>query len=291
MLHRLKLILDMIRFEHSVFALPFAFMGALLGAAPDEPSLPSCAWILLAMVGARSAAMAFNRLVDAPFDATNPRTRARALVTGALRKGEVILFTANSAALFLFAAAMLNRLALILAFPALAVLFLYSYTKRFTTLSHLVLGICLGATPLAGWVAVTGSLRAEPLFLGLSAVPAVLGLGVCFWVTGFDLIYACQDVDHDKREGLFSIPARLGVTAALVLSASYHALSFALFCLTGALAELGYAYWAGMMIVLVSLVVQHAIVRPGDLSKVRASFFTANGVISLAMALATWISL
>jgi len=230
------------------------------------------------MVGARSAAMAFNRLADADLDAANPRTAGRALATGTLKKGEVLLFTALSAVLFVFAASMLNRLAFILSVPALGVLFFYSYTKRFTFLSHIVLGLCLGFAAPAGWIAVTGAMGAPSL---------VLGLGVCFWVAGFDVIYACQDTEHDRRKGLHSLPARAGIRKALVVSAGLHAAAFGLFCLTGTMARLGWPYWAGLAVVAVSLVIQHAIVRPNDLSRVNASFFTANGVISVVMAAGT----
>jgi len=277
MLKRVGAILEMIKFEHSIFALPFAFMGAFL-AAEGIPDLAVCGWILLAMVSARSAAMAFNRLVDAGYDATNPRTSMRALVTGALGRGEVVVFTLVTSALFVFAAAMLNTFALVGALPVLAFLLLYSYTKRFTLLAHFVLGFCLGFAVPGGWIAVTGSLSALPLYLGL---------GVSFWVTGFDLIYACQDVDHDRREGLHSLPARFTIKTALILSALLHVGAFGILCAVGFIATLAWPYWMGLIVVLVSLVWQHAIVRPGDLSRVNAAFFTANGIISVVMALGT----
>lgn len=277
MLKRVAAILEMIKFEHSIFALPFAFMGAFL-AARGVPDLAACGWILLAMVSARSAAMAFNRLVDAGYDATNPRTRMRALVTGSLRKGEVILFTLVSSALFVFAAAMLNTFALAAALPVLVFLLLYSYTKRFTILAHFVLGFCLGFAVPGGWIAVTGSLGPVALYLGL---------GVSFWVTGFDLIYACQDVDHDRREGLHSLPARFTIKTALVLSVVLHVAAFGVFCIVGILAALAWPFWAGLGVVFVSLLWQHTIIRPGDLSRVNAAFFTANGIISVIMAAGT----
>ena len=277
MFERVATILEMIKFEHSIFALPFAFMGAFL-AAEGFPDWAVCGWILLAMVSARSAAMAFNRLVDVRYDATNPRTNMRALVTGSLRKREVVLFTIVSAALFVLAAAMLNTFALAAALPLLAFLFLYSYTKRFTILAHFVLGFCLGFALTGGWIAVTGS---------VSPIALYLGLGVSFWVSGFDLIYACQDVDHDRNEGLHSLPARFSIRAALVLSGFMHVAAFGVFCAVGILAELEWPFWAGLGVVLVSLVWQHAIVRPGDLSRVNAAFFTANGIISVVMAVGT----
>lgn len=267
----------MVKFAHSIFALPFAFMGAFL-AARGFPPLVVCCWIVAAMVGARSAAMSFNRLADVRFDATNPRTRNRQLVTGELGKGEVIVFTILSSGLFLLAAWMLNTLAFTLAVPALLVLFFYSFTKRFSVFSHLVLGICLGATPVAGWIAVSGE---------ISAVSLVLGAGVCLWVTGFDIIYSCQDFDHDRREGLHSLPARAGMAAALNVSRVIHGLAFALFCLVGFMASLAWPYWVGLAPVLGSLALQHAMVKPHDLSRVNLSFFTANGIISLVMAAAT----
>lgn len=277
MLKRLRLILEMIKFEHSIFALPFAFMGSFF-AAEGLPPAAKCGWILLAMVGARSAAMAFNRIADIRIDATNPRTSNRALVTGELKKGEVAVFTAVSAALFVFAAAMLNPLAFGLSFPALVLLLFYSYTKRFTSLAHLVLGLCLGLAAPAGWIAVTGTVG------GLSLL---LGLGVTFWVAGFDLIYACQDVNHDRKEMLHSLPSRFSIKTALIVSVLAHVIAFGLFCAVGALGGLAWPFWAGLGLVLASLVWQHAIVKPSDLSRINASFFTANGIISVVMAAAT----
>jgi 4-hydroxybenzoate polyprenyltransferase len=277
----LKIIAEMIKIEHTVFALPFAFMGAML-AAGGLPSLAVCFWVLLAMVGGRSAAMAFNRLVDAELDARNPRTAMRALPLGLVAKGEVLLFVLVSAGLLLFAAWMLNPLAFGLAFPVLLILLSYSYAKRFTWACHFILGLCLGMTPLAGWIAVKGTIE---------LLPVLVSLGVLFWTAGFDLIYACQDYDVDRREGLYSIPARFGIKGALILSAMLHALTMVFFCAAGTMAGLGWPYWAALGITLVFLVIEHAIVKPSDLSKVNMAFLTANGFISIAMAVGTYLAL
>jgi 4-hydroxybenzoate polyprenyltransferase len=277
----LKIIAEMIKIEHTIFALPFAFMGAML-AAGGLPSLWVCFWVLVAMVGGRSAAMAFNRLVDAELDARNPRTAMRALPRGLVGKGEVILFILVSAGLLLFAAWMLNPLAFGLAFPVLLILLTYSYTKRFTWACHFILGFCLGMTPLAGWIAVKGTIE---------LLPVVVSLGVLFWTAGFDLIYACQDYDVDRREGLCSIPARFGIQGALILSAVLHVFTLIFFCVAGSMASLGWPYWTALGITLVFLVIEHAIVKPTDLSKVNMAFLTANGFISIAMAAGTYLAL
>ena len=216
MANRIRTVLEMIKFEHSVFALPFALTGALLAARATThgwPTLRQIAWILAAMVAARSAAMTMNRIADLRYDRENPRTQRRALVTGALSLPFAWSFTLIAAALFLIAAWQLNRLALELAPIALAILFLYSYTKRFTTWSHLVLGSCLGISPAAAWIAVTGSL--DPRMLILCAA-------VTLWVSGFDVLYACQDVEFDRRAGLYSIPKRFGIARALWIARIMH---------------------------------------------------------------------
>ena len=205
--------LEMIKFSHTLFALPFALLAAVL-AARGLPDASTTVKILLAMVGARSAAMAYNRLADRELDAANPRTASRALPAGALSPGFVWIFLIASAVLFLAAAASLNRLTLALAPVALALLFLYSYTKRFTWASHFVLGLCLAMAPVGAWIAVTGA---------FAVAPVLLGLAVLLWTAGFDVIYALQDEEHDRREGLFSIPARWGAAAALKISAAVHA--------------------------------------------------------------------
>ena len=278
---QLKIIAEMIKIEHTIFALPFACMGAFL-AAGGLPSFWTCFWILVAMVGGRSAAMAFNRLADAEIDKRNPRTSNRALPRGLLRKGEVALFTLVSAALLLLAAWMLNPLSFILAWPVLLILLGYSYTKRFTWLAHFVLGFCLGMTPLAGWVAVKGTIE---------LVPVLFSLGVLFWTAGFDVIYACQDHEIDRREGLFSIPVRFGIRGGLVISALLHVVTAAFFCAAGILAGLAWPYWAAFALTLAFLTYEHAIVKPTDLSRVNMAFFMANGLVSMAMATGTLLAI
>jgi len=278
---RVKIIAEMIKIEHTVFALPFAFMGAML-AGRDLPSLSVCSWILLAMVGGRSAAMGFNRLVDAEIDARNPRTAMRALPAGLLNKKDVALFVLLSSGLLLFAAWMLNPLSFGLAFPVLAILFAYSFSKRFTSACHFILGFCLGMTPLAGWIAVSGT---------IDTLPLLLSLGVLFWTAGFDLIYACQDFEVDIKESLFSIPARFGIRFALILSAVLHSATLALFALTGWFGDLGGPYWAALGLTTFFLGFEHLLVKPTDLSKVNMAFFTANGFISIAMAIGTYLAL
>jgi 4-hydroxybenzoate polyprenyltransferase len=271
--------LEMIKIEHTLFALPFAFLGALLAARGFTPTgLPTlwqALWITLAMVGARSAAMAFNRIADRHYDAANPRTRARALPAGLLPVSFVWAFTAAAAALFLTAAAALNRLALLLSPVALASVLLYSYTKRFTSLSHLMLGWCLSIAPTGAWVAVRGSLQ--------SPVPLLLSLVVLLWTTGFDVLYACQDCDFDRAAGLRSIPARLGVARALLVSRLLHAGAFAalvgLYFLTG----LGWPALAGVLATGALLVYQHSLVRADDLSRLNAAFFTTNAFVSVIL--------
>lgn len=274
-MRRLVLTLQMIKFEHTIFALPFAFLGAIL-AQRGLPGGETCLWIVGAMVGARSAAMAFNRLVDRRQDRLNPRTAGRELPRGLLKPGFVTGFILASAGLFFCSAWMLNPLALLLSPPALAVILIYSYTKRFTSLSHLFLGLSLAIAPVGGWVAVRGDLSADPFFLAAA---------VLLWVAGFDIIYSCQDVDFDRRMGLHSIPGRVGVAAALKISALLHA---------GMAAILGYAFfffglglvsWAGLVLVTAVLIYEHRIVSSSDLSRINAAFFTANGVISLGLLL------
>jgi 4-hydroxybenzoate polyprenyltransferase len=271
--------LEMIKIEHTLFALPFAFLGALLAARGFTPTgLPTlwqAVWITAAMVGARSAAMAFNRIADRRFDAANPRTSARALPAGLLPVSFVWAFTLAAAALFLFAAAMLNRLTLLLSPVALASVLLYSYTKRFTSLSHLALGWCLSIAPTGAWVAVRGSLQ--------SPVPLLLSLVVLLWTAGFDVLYACQDFDFDRAAGLRSIPARVGVAHALWVSRLLHACAFAalvgLYLLTG----LAWPALAGVAATGALLVYQHSLVRADDLSRLNAAFFTANAFVSVIL--------
>ncbi|HBL30049.1 MAG TPA: 4-hydroxybenzoate octaprenyltransferase [Acidobacteria bacterium] len=271
-LQTLAVVLEMIKFEHTLFALPFAFLGMIL-AARGWPSWRTVLWIVVAMVGARSAAMGFNRLVDRRIDAANPRTAGRALPAGLVSPAAVTLFIAASSALLLLAAWQLNPLTLAFSPVALVVLFLYSYTKRFTWASHLVLGLSLAGAPLGAWIAVRGA---------FATAPFVLSGAVLLWVAGFDVLYALQDLEFDRRSGLFSIPARFGEVPALVISAVLHVLMLGLLALLPQLVPgLGAGFWTGWTGCLLLLGYQHWIVRPGDLSRLNAAFFTANGVLSL----------
>ncbi len=261
----------MIKWEHSIFALPFALCGAML-AAGGLPAGRQLAWIVVAMVAARSAAMAFNRLADARLDAQNPRTSARALPAGQVSRAFVAVFVVVACAVLVLAAAKLNRLALYLSPVALAVLLLYSYTKRFTRWSHLVLGFALGIAPAAAWIAIRGSL--DPRILILTAA-------VTLWVAGFDVLYACQDYDFDRQAGLHSIPRYVGIPRALLVARLLHALMLGLLVLLVALFQLGWLAVAGVAVVALLLVYEHSLVRPDDLSKLNAAFFTMNGVISV----------
>jgi 4-hydroxybenzoate polyprenyltransferase len=269
--HNLRVTLEMIKWEHSVFALPFALCGAML-AAGGLPTLHQVVWIIVAMVAARSAAMAFNRLADASIDAANPRTSARALPTGQLTPAFVATFVVLSSVLFIAAAAELNRLALWLSPVALAVLLLYSYTKRFTRWSHLVLGFALGIAPSAAWIAVRGSL--DPRILLLTAA-------VTFWVAGFDVLYACQDFDFDRSSGLQSIPRYLGISRALWVARAFHVIMLLLLAAVLVTFGMGKLAIAGVAVVAVLLAYEHSLVSAGDLRKLNAAFFTMNGVISV----------
>src|SRR5262252_1104803 len=270
-LQNLKLTLDMIKWEHSIFALPFALCGAML-AAGGLPNGRQLLWIIVAMVSARSAAMAFNRLADAQIDAANPRTSIRALPAGLLTPGFVSTFVVLSCAAFVLAASQLNRLTLILSPVALAVVLLYSYSKRFTRLSHLFLGFALGFAPAAAWIAVRGSL--DPRILLLTAA-------FTFWVGGFDVIYACQDYEFDRSYGLHSLPRHFGIRTALWIARIFHLVMLGL--LIALVIEFGLgrvALW-GVILVAGLLSYEHALVRHDDLSKLNAAFFTMNGVISV----------
>ncbi|HWZ85732.1 MAG TPA: UbiA-like polyprenyltransferase, partial [Thermoanaerobaculia bacterium] len=260
---------------HTLFALPFALYAAFL-AAGGWPEAATLGKILLAMVGARSAAMAHNRLADRRLDAANPRTAARALPSGALSVGFARTFLVASVVLFVAAAASLNRLAFALSPIALALLLLYSYTKRFTVLSHVVLGLCLALAPVGAWIAVRGS---------VTTLPILLGLAVLFWTAGFDVIYALQDEQFDRAAGLKSIPARLGAKWALAVSGVFHLAMAVLLVAVWRLSGGGWILLAGIAATLAALVYQHAIVKPGDLSRVNAAFFTANGFVSVTLAL------
>jgi 4-hydroxybenzoate polyprenyltransferase len=269
----------MIKFEHSVFALPFALTGALLAArftAHAWPSWKQFLWIVVAMVSARSAAMTINRIADLRYDKANPRTAQRALATGALSVGFAWLFTLVAIVVFFIAAWQLNPLALKLAPLALFILFFYSFTKRFTNWSHLFLGFALGISPAAAWIAITGHL--DPRMLILSAA-------VTLWVGGFDVLYACQDRDFDERAGLFSVPRRFGIAGALLIARGMHIGVVALLSWLAASFALPWPAWFGVAVVAALLAYEHSLVKPNDLSKLDAAFFTMNGYISLSFLL------
>jgi 4-hydroxybenzoate polyprenyltransferase len=276
----------MIKFEHSVFALPFALTGALLAAryptipgalpgwpaAAGWPSWRQILWIVVAMVGARSAAMTLNRIIDLRYDRENPRTRMRALPTGALSVGFAWAFAVAASAVLVIAAWQLNPLALELSPVALAVLFFYSYTKRFTLWSHVVLGFCLGMSPAAAWIAIAGSLDARML---------ILCAAVTLWVGGFDVLYACQDIEYDKSAGLFSVPKRFGIARALAIARAMHVVMIALLGWLAWSFHLPWPAWVGIAVVAALLAYEHSLVSPDDLSRMNAAFFTVNGYISL----------
>jgi 4-hydroxybenzoate polyprenyltransferase len=267
----IKVTLEMIKWEHSIFALPFALCGAML-AAGGWPAAAQLGWIVLCMVSARSAAMAFNRLADAQIDAANPRTATRAIPAGVLSQKFVGLFVLVSCGLFVVSAAQLNRLTLYLSPVALAVILLYSYTKRFTRWSHLVLGFALGIAPAAAWIAVRGSL--DPRILILTAA-------VTCWVGGFDVLYACQDIDFDRANGLNSIPQSFGVPRSLMLARILHFIMLGLLVALIVLFGLGKIALVGVAAVAILLLYEHSLVSANDLSKLNAAFFTMNGVIAV----------
>ena len=268
--------LEMIKWEHSIFALPFALTGAVL-AANGWPSLRVLSWILVCMVAARSAAMAFNRLADAELDALNPRTAMRALPSGALTRPFVLWFVVIASLLFVLGAAMLNRETLLLSPVALAVVLLYSYMKRLTRWSHLVLGLALGIAPSAAWIAVCGSFDGRI---------AVLTLAVLLWVGGFDMLYACQDYEHDRVAKLHSVPQAFGLRGAFMIARSMHLAMVAVLCWLCVLFGLGVVAKIGIGLVAALLLYEHMLVSPTDLRRMNAAFFTLNGVISVIFFLA-----
>src|SRR6202045_2767903 len=273
--NRIRVVLEMIKFEHSVFALPFALTGAWLAARVSRhgwPTLRQVVWIVVAMVAARSAAMTINRIVDLRYDRENPRTSKRALATGDLSVSFAWVFTLVAVCLFLVAAWQLNRLALELAPVALAILFFYSFTKRFTNWSHLFLGFALGISPAAAWIAVTGGLDLRIL---------ILCAAVTLWVGGFDVLYACQDVDYDRSAGLFSVPKRFGIARALLIARGMHVGVVVLLAWLAGSFALPWPAWAGIAVVAALLAYEHSLVKADDLSKLDAAFFAVNGYISL----------
>jgi 4-hydroxybenzoate polyprenyltransferase len=269
----------MIKFEHTVFALPFAFTGAVL-AANGLPSLRTILWITVAMVGARSAAMGFNRWADRKFDAENPRTKERALPRGLVTPFQVVIFTALSSAVLIFAAYMLNPLSFYLSPVALATVFFYSYTKRFTFLSHAFLGLAICLAPIGSWIAVSGKIAPPAL---------VLGGAVLFWLLGFDILYALQDIEFDKKAGLHSIPQRYGIRRALLISRTAHAISMGALFWLSYLLSLGWYYLAGIFIALCLIIYEHSLIKEDDLSKLDLAFFNMNGYISVTIFIFTFL--
>jgi 4-hydroxybenzoate polyprenyltransferase len=274
---KIRTTLEMIKFEHSIFALPFALTGAML-AVRGWPTWRQVLWLIVAMVGARSAAMTFNRIADLKLDELNPRTRMRALPSGQISLRFALGFTLLSGALLVLAAHELNPLAFKLSPLALAILIAYSYTKRFTVLSHVVLGACLGMSPIAAWIALRGKVSLSVLLLGGAVI---------LWTAGFDIIYACQDVDFDHALGLHSVPKRYGITAALYVSAILHVLMLVLLVTVARMENLGWIALVGLLFVAALLTYEHALVKPSDLSRVNAAFFNVNGYISVLF-FVTW---
>lgn len=278
---KIAVLLEMIKFKHTVFAMPFALTGAFL-AGRGTPDAIIFFWVILAMVGARTSAMGFNRIVDRRFDAANPRTATRALPAGEVTLVESWIMVLLATALFFFACYMLNPAALLIAPVALTLTLGYSLTKRFTWLCHVVLGVALAFSPLGGWVAVAATLEGYPW---------VLSMGVLFWVAGFDCIYACLDADFDREAGLYSMPAIFGRRTGFRVAVVFHGIAFVLFTLTGIMTGLNHWYYLGLGVTGLALFYQHLIVSPKDLSRIRQSFFSMNGLIALTLFLATWLAL
>lgn len=263
----------MIKFEHSIFALPFAYLGAFL-SQKRVPGLATLLWITVAMVGARSFAMALNRWIDMEIDRRNPRTTERALPKGLISVPKTVLFSMVSLGIFLLAVYNLAPICRYL-WPFVVIPFVvYPYTKRFTWLSHFVLGLCLGLAPIGAWIAVTNSYSLEPFLLGAA---------VLLWVAGFDVLYAIQDIDFDKKHGLFSVPARFGINKSIVVTRFLHALSISILILTGVKLDLGIFYFSGVTIAAVLLAYENSLIKPDDQSKLNVAFFTMNGIISVIM--------
>lgn len=280
-LNKINVLLEMIQFKLTIFAMPFAFTGAFL-ASRGVPKWSVVFWVVLAMIGARTCAMGFNRIVDRRFDRNNPRTAARALPAGAVHLWEAWTMVILAGSLFFFSCSQLNTLTLQLAPLALSLTLFYSLTKRFTFLCHLILGLALAFSPLGGWVAVAGTLENYPY---------ALSLGVLFWVAGFDTIYACLDAEFDRSTGLYSLPSKLGKKKAFNIAGLFHVLAFIFFLLTGYLSHLNFYYYCGLVLASAALLYQHLLVKPEDLSRIHASFFSMNGFISVTIFTATWISL
>ncbi len=280
-LNKTRILLDMIKFEHTIFALPFAYVGAFL-AARGIPDWKTNLWILVAMAGGRTVAMGVNRIVDYHFDAKNPRTKSRPLVSGLVKRSEAWVMVIVAALFYFLACWNLTPLAFRLSPFILFLLIFYSYTKRFTPFCHLFLGFAIGITPTAGWIAVKDS---------IGVVPILMSIGVMFWIAGFDILYACQDVDFDKNEGLHSIPAWLGVKKAFKISASFHGVAFISFMAAGMMAKLNWIYFLGMSVVFILLLLQRRVVTPNDLSRMNIAFFRLNAAISIILFSSTVISI
>jgi len=272
-LSKIKIILEMIKFEHTIFALPFAFTGALL-ALDGLPSLEQVIWIIAAMVGARSAAMGFNRWADRDIDSENPRTKTRALPLGLVTPAQVLAFIIVSSGLLVLAAYMLNPLSLMLAPVALAIVFFYSYTKRFTFLSHAFLGLAISGAPMGAWIAVTGRFEFPAL---------VLGVAVLFWLVGFDILYALQDLEFDRKAGLHSVPQRFGVRTSLLISRTAHFVTMLCLFWIYVLLPVGLVYLLGVLVATGLIIYEHSLVKESDLSKLNIAFFNMNGYISVTI--------
>ncbi|BBO18532.1 4-hydroxybenzoate octaprenyltransferase [Candidatus Brocadia pituitae] len=273
LLKKITSILDLIKFSHTIFSFPFAVMSAFL-AADGMPGLKQLLLIFAALIAARSAAMAFNRLVDTSYDIHNPRTAYRVALQKKIGRGSVWIFTILCVMLFIACAWLLNQLAFFMAPLAILIIFGYSYTKRFTHFSHFVLGLALGLSPIGAWVGIQGALTTTPFLLALAVV---------LWTAGFDIIYACQDMEHDVKSGLYSIPKKLGIKGALILSAVLHLFMVGVLLVVSRYTELGLMYTIGVGIVAILLIYEHALVRPKDLSKINTAFFTVNGIISVGL--------
>ena len=278
---RFVLYLRMIKFSHSVFALPFAFTGALF-AAGGVPSWDQIFWIALAMVGARSGAMGMNRIIDRHIDAANPRTASREIPAGKIRLIDAIIFTVLSFVVMMYAAWKLQPLCFYLSPLAIAILALYSWTKRFTWGSHFVLGIAIAGAPLGAWIAVTGS-------FSWTILP--LCIGVVFWLAGFDVLYALQDIDFDRSYGLHSIPQRFGIAHSIMIARACHVMTWILLAWTGHIFGVNDVYWVGLLIIAGLLVYEHSLIKPDDLSKLDFAFFNMNGYISVTIFVATLLDL
>ena len=281
LIRKLKLLLEMIKFEHTIFALPFAYLGMILGAK-GLPDLLTFILITLAMIGARTYAMALNRLFDLDIDQKNPRTKERALPKKTVSKTEAIILTLSALLLFFAAVYLLPPLCLKL-WPAVIIpMTFYSLAKRFTWLCHFLLGMCLGLAPLGSWIAVTGSMPNAGIY--------ILGLAVMLWTAGFDIIYSCQDHAFDRKENLYSVPIRFGIRTSLYITKALHTLTVILLVLCGISFSLGMIYYAGILIVAVFLVYENTIISENDMSRVNAAFFTANGFVSIIAFIFTWIA-